>query len=137
MSYTIEFESPLQRITGERRSKLLKVGSPLYDVIMSLRRFLATQTFVLKPSRPPHIELLNASEDSEELLCKRIEELQKTVIISKQLAWLHAALVLRLPPINGYFAPHITIECFERPTADEKRRVLDSVLEWWGVNEVL
>ena len=110
----IQFISTDKRVSGERRSKLLKHETPLYNWVENARANLHKAGYVFD-TRDPHIEVLKEEErDMVELSVARARELQGRLIALSPLIKLGNALVLGTGQVEGYGDTHITIAYFRQ-----------------------
>lgn len=130
-SVRIEFESPAKRLDGERRSKLLKKGSKLYEYLTMLRDRLDSEIdYEHRPDRPLHIEVINSEEAaSDDLLDVRTRFLDGCVIALNALTWMNGALVI------PYLDVHVTVHYYGRVLETRKeeiiqtaKRIMESIL---------
>lgn len=115
-SYVVEFASPNRRIAGENASKLLKVGSRLYNWVQHVRQLCIRAGMVCDTSRAPHIEVLHQSEkyctDAEALVAKRANELEGRVVELQIDVMNQKAVVVSTGMVSGYDMTHLTLVYF-------------------------
>lgn len=115
----IVFETPIGRARGERRSKVLRPGSSLYNWIVSARAILTSMGKDFQ-TREPHIELLGADErDDLSALDKRIRAISGTSVPAT-IELMGRAIVIPTGVVSGYGETHATVAFMTRPvTATE------------------
>jgi hypothetical protein len=115
-SYVVEFASPNRRIAGENASKLLKVGSRLFNWVQQVRQYCIRAGMVCDTSRAPHIEVLRQSEkyckDAEALVAKRANELEGRVVELQIDVMNQKAVVVSTGMVSGYDMTHLTLVYF-------------------------
>ena len=116
MNLCINFQNPNQRISGERRSKLLDSDSDLYKYVDSVYKNLVNKYGnLIGPRRMDyHIELIGEGEDcTDELLVERCQQLENQQL-KPILGIINRGYVLFCPPVDGYGKTHITIAFFKK-----------------------
>ena len=115
-SYVVEFASPNRRIAGENASKLLKVGSRLFNWVQQVRQLCIRAGMLCDTSRAPHIEVLRQSEkyckDAEALVAKRANELEGRVVELQIDVMNQKAVVVSTGMVSGYGMTHLTLVYF-------------------------
>lgn len=130
----------------EIQSKTLDQTSKLYSLLTKLRERIVSECkandILLSDFRPLHVELVSTAEhlrnlktledkdkenawkkpapDTTKLLLKRVGALQDAeVALTSSSSWgfIGKALVLKLPKVEGYDNPHVTLARFERDSA--------------------
>jgi len=121
LRFHVEFTSPNARIPGERCSKLLKPGTPLFDWIFAARVKLAQAGYRFD-ARPPHIEVVNSSDKSsannEDVVRARCGELEMRLIDLRLDRIAGRALIIPTGPVSGYGETHSTIAYFRQGLPD-------------------
>lgn len=122
MKMKIEFEDATRRLDGERRSKLLKKGSELYQWLEEYSNGLVEKFGELvAPKRMDyHFELIKRGEEAtDELLVERAKMLEGEDVDISNLGVFYRAWVLIGPEVDGYGQVHCTIDFFRGGVPEE------------------
>lgn len=101
----IEFDEPDKRLLGEKKSKLLLVGSELYNHITKLKKILIHNGYVDSDRMGPHVEVLNDDSESLDEFIKRIKLLEgKTIDMYDPENYIieGRAIALKIGNVEGY-----------------------------------
>lgn len=108
---TILFADPQRQLPHENKSKLLQLGSPLYDFILASREKLVRAGATIDV-RQPHIELIGGKETQRgTVLSARASHLHN-VAVPLTIKKMGKALVVPTPAVEGYGETHATIAYF-------------------------
>lgn len=112
--YSIEFQNPNDVIVDkERKSKLLKKNSPLYNECLRKRRILESKyKDILGEQRMDfHIELIK-DNPTNDLLVFRAQQLEKILVDTNQYSYTNKSIGIKCPYVDGYGETHITMGYF-------------------------
>jgi hypothetical protein len=140
--HTVEvlFESPESRIPGkEKKSKLLKTGSPFYNWMKDVQQILINNGFIFD-ARAPHIAIIGDNvtrSEEEDISNKRTAELQGQRINPLENFEMmpgNKALVVWTGDIADYGPTHATVAYFKPAIDDEqvkqiKQLVVDNMVK--------
>lgn len=112
----VEYNDYKQRNKGEKKSKLLKPDSKLYNYIIKLKEILCQNGFVHQDRMGLHSEVLNDGKETLETFLERVKMLEGREIDvknPKNYSVIGRAIVLLLGDLDGYNKDaHITIAFF-------------------------
>jgi hypothetical protein len=109
----VEFENPNGVIEGkERKSKLLKVSSPLYNECKRKREILSKKFPQIDSQRMDfHLELIK-DNPTDNLLVKRAQKLEKSSINVNEYLLTKKSIGIKGPYLEDYGQTHITLGYF-------------------------
>ena len=114
--FVIEFENPNIVFAGkEKRSKLLKVNSPLYVECERKVKILKNKfgNEMGDKRMDFHLELIK-DDPTDELLISRAKQIEKSQIDANKYELTHKSIGIEGPFINGYGKTHITLGYFPK-----------------------
>lgn len=101
----LEFDDPSNRCFGEKKSKLLLVGSDLFNYLSKLKNTLRHNGFVHQDRMGLHVEILNDDTEGVDEFIKRVKSLEGKIInVSdpNNYSIEGQAIVLMLGKLEGY-----------------------------------
>lgn len=127
----IQFNEPSTRFKHEKKSKLLKPDTPLYNHLVKLQSILKTNNIEINERMALHSEVLNSDIESSDIFIDRVNMLEsRTINVSdaNNYSFMGRAIVLLLGELPGYRnKSHITIAFI--PDDTKRKLAFDLILK--------